>query len=174
MDRTEKQATIDDLNKVFSTAGAVVVTHYTGLTVAEMGELRKQMRANGARFRVAKNRLAQRALDGTPYAPLKAMFKGPTGVAVSPDAVSAAKAAIGYAKKNEKLVVLGGAMGAMVLDAEGVKRVAQLPSFDELRGKIVGLLKAPATKIAAIVQAPAAKLARVVKAHAEKSGPQAG
>ncbi|MSP52071.1 MAG: 50S ribosomal protein L10 [Alphaproteobacteria bacterium] len=173
MDRTQKQAAIDDLNKVFAAAGAVVVTHYTGLSVAELGELRKQMRANGARFRIAKNRLAQRALEGTPYSSLKPMFKGPTGIAFSRDQVGAAKAVVSFAKKNNKLVVLGGAMGPLKLDVAGVTRIAQLPTLDELRGKIVGLLKAPATKIANIVQAPASKLARVVKAYADKSGPQA-
>lgn len=174
MNRTEKQAAIDDLNKAFQAAGAIVVAHYSGLTVAEMGELRKQMRANGARFRVAKNTLAQRALEGTAYVGLKPMFKGPTGIAISDDPVGAAKAVVDYAKKNEKLVVIGGAMGKTALTADGVKQVATLPSLDQLRGKIIGLLQAPASKLAAVVQAPAGKLARVVKAYADKSGPQAG
>jgi large subunit ribosomal protein L10 len=138
------------------------------MTVAEMGELRARMRKEGASFRVAKNRLAKRALEGTPVAGIAGLFKGPTGIAFSKDPVAAAKVAVAYAKDNSKLVVLGGAMGANVLDVAGVKALASLPSLDELRGKIVGLLQAPATKIATVLQAPAAQLARVLSAYAKK------
>ena len=168
MDKTEKAEVVSDLNKVFADAGSVVVAHYSGMTVAEMGELRAQMRAAGASFRVAKNRLAVRALQGTAVEAISHLFKGPTGIAFSEDPIAASKTAIAYAKDNDKLVILGGSMGTTMLDANGVKAVAELPSLDELRGKIVGLLLAPATKLAGVIQAPAGQLARVIGAYANK------
>jgi len=146
----------------------VVVTQYSGLSVTEITDLRNQMRAAGANFKVTKNRLTRLALADTPYAGLADMFTGPTAIAFSEDVVAPAKVAVDYAKKNEKLVVVGGAMGENVLDVAGVKALASLPSLDELRGKIVGLLQAPATKVAGVVQAPASQLARVMGAYASK------
>ena len=168
MDKTQKAEVVEDLNGVFANAGSVVVAHYTGLTVAELSDLRSRMRAAGASFRVAKNRLAVRALKGTPIEGIADLFKGPTGIAVSSDPVAASKVAAAYAKDNEKLVILGGTVGTTKLDANGVKALATLPSLDELRGKIVGLLVAPATKIAGVVQAPAGQLARVIGAYSKK------
>ena len=168
MEKAKKAEVVEDLNGVFSNAGSVVVAHYTGMTVADMADLRSRMRANGASFRVAKNRLAVRALKGTPIEGIAHLFKGPTGIAVSDDPVAASKVAAAYAKDNDKLVILGGSVGATALDAAGVKALATLPSLDELRGKIVGLLVAPATKIARVVQAPAGQLARVIGAYSKK------
>jgi large subunit ribosomal protein L10 len=168
VDKTEKAEVVSDLNKVFADAGSVVVAHYSGMTVAEMGELRARMRAAGASFRVAKNRLAVRALQGTAVEAISHLFKGPTGIAISSDPIAASKVAVAYAKDNDKLVILGGSVGVTTLDANGVKALASLPSLDELRGKIVGLLVAPATKIAGIVQAPAGQLARVIGAYSKK------
>jgi large subunit ribosomal protein L10 len=168
VDKTQKAEVVEDLNGVFANAGSVVVAHYKGLTVAELSDLRSRMRAAGASFRVAKNRLAVRALKGTPIEGISDLFKGPTGIAVSNDPVAASKVAAAYAKDNEKLVILGGSVGTTTLDANGVKALATLPSLDQLRGKIVGLLVAPATKIAGIVQAPAGQLARVVGAYSKK------
>jgi large subunit ribosomal protein L10 len=168
VDKTQKAEVVEDLNGVFANAGSVVVAHYTGLTVAELSDLRTRMRAAGASFRVAKNRLAVRALKGTPIEGISDLFKGPTGIAVSNDPVAAAKVSAAYAKDNDKLVILGGSVGTTTLDANGVKALATLPSLDALRGKIVGLLVAPATKIAGIVQAPAGQLARVIGAYSKK------
>ena len=168
MHRTEKSQSIETLQGVFAGAGAVVVTHYLGLTVAETEDLRGRLRKEGAAFKVVKNRLAQKALEGASE-DAHALFKGPVAIAYGPDPVSAAKAATAFAKDNEKLVIIGGLMGEQVLDAKSVQALAKLPSLDELRGKIVGLLVAPATKIAGIVQAPAGQLARVVGAYAAKA-----
>ena len=168
MEKAKKAEVVEDLNQVFSNAGSVVVAHYSGMTVAQMADLRSRMRANGASFRVAKNRLAVRALKGTPIEGIAHLFKGPTGIAVSDDPVAASKVAAAYAKDNDKLVILGGSVGVTALDAAGVKQLATLPSLDELRGKLVGLLLAPATKIAGIVQAPAGQLARVIGAYSSK------
>jgi large subunit ribosomal protein L10 len=168
VEKAKKAEVVEDLNGVFAKAGSVVVAHYTGMTVADMADLRSRMRANGASFRVAKNRLAVRALKGTPIEGIAHLFKGPTGIAVSDDPVAASKVAAAYAKDNDKLVILGGSVGATALDAAGVKALATLPSLDELRGKIVGLLVAPATKIAGICQAPAGQLARVIGAYSSK------
>jgi large subunit ribosomal protein L10 len=168
VEKAKKAEVVEDLNGVFAKAGSVVVAHYIGMTVADMADLRSRMRANGASFRVAKNRLAVRALKGTPIEGIAHLFKGPTGIAVSDDPVAASKVAAAYAKDNEKLVILGGSVGVTALDAAGVKALATLPSLDALRGKIVGLLVAPATKIAGIVQAPAGQLARVIGAYSKK------
>ena len=168
MDKAQKAEVVEDLSGVFSKAGSVVVAHYSGMTVAEMSDLRARMRAQGASFRVAKNRLAMRALKGTAVEGIAHLFKGPTGIAYSSDPVAASKVAVAYAKDNGKLVILGGAVGATALDANGVKALAELPSLDALRGKLVGLILAPATKIAGVVAAPAAQLARVIGAYSKK------
>ena len=168
MEKAKKAEVVEDLNGVFSNAGSVVVAHYSGMTVAQMSDLRSRMNAAGASFRVAKNRLAVRALKGTPVEGIAHLFKGPTGIAISNDPIAASKVSVAYAKDNDKLVILGGAIGATSLDVNGVKALASLPSLDELRGKIVGLLVAPATKIAGIVQAPAGQLARVIGAYSQK------
>ena len=169
MNRTEKEEAVASLHKTFEDANLVVVAHYTGLTVAEMSELRGRMRKAGATFKVAKNRLTRRALDGTKFKSLDSLFTGPTGIAFSKDPVAAAKAAIDFAKTNEKLVVVGGALGDKTLDLAGVTALASLPSLEELRAKIVGMIQTPATRIAGILQAPGGQLARVLSAHA-KSG----
>ena len=168
MDKTQKAEVVEDLNGVFAKAGSVVVAHYKGLTVAELNDLRSRMRVGGASFRVAKNRLAMRALQGTAIEGITNLFKGPTGIAVSDDPVAASRVAVAYAKDNDKLVILGGTVGTTTLDANGVKALASLPSLNELRGKIVGLLVAPATKIAGVVAAPAGQLARVIGAYSKK------
>ena len=168
MEKAKKAEVVEDLNQVFAKAGSVVVAHYSGMTVAQMSDLRTRMRAAGASFRVSKNRLAVLALKGTPVEGIAHLFKGPTGIAVSDDPIAASKVAVAYAKDNNKLVILGGSVGVTHLDVNGVKALASLPSLDELRGKIVGLLVAPATKIAGIVQAPAGQLARVIGAYSKK------
>jgi large subunit ribosomal protein L10 len=168
VDRAEKKEAVSDLHDVFSKMSVVVVAQYSGLTVAQMQRLRKQMKLAGATVQVAKNRLAQIALKGTDVASIGPLLKGPTLIAYSSDPVAAAKAAVAFAKDHEKFVVLGGAMGTTALDLEGVKALATMPSLDELRAKIVGLIVAPATKIAQLVSAPAAKVARVISAYASK------
>jgi large subunit ribosomal protein L10 len=168
MDRAQKQESIEELKGVFADAGAVVVTHYMGLTVAEMTDLRARLRKEGASLQVVKNTLAIKALDGSVGEDGDALFKGPVAIAFGPDPVSAAKVATQYAKDNDKFSVVGALMGEVVLDQKGVSALATLPSLDQLRGKIIGLLQAPATKIAGILQAPAGQLARVVGAYAAK------
>ena len=167
MDRAGKSESIESLKGVFAGAGAVVVTHYTGLSVAEMTDLRHKLRAQGASLKVVKNRLAQKALNGAGEGAL-ALFKGPVAIAYGPDAVSAAKVSMEYAKTYEKFSIVGGMMGDQVLDAKSVDALAKLPSLDELRGKLLGLLNAPATRIAGVLQAPAGQLARVFNAYATK------
>lgn len=169
MNRMEKEEVVAGLNRTFSEAAAVIVTHYRGLNVMEMNDLRGKMREAGSEFRVTKNRLARLALDGTPYAPLAGMFDGPVAIAYSDDVIAPARICVNFAKQNDKLIVLGGAMGATVLDAGAVRDLANLPSLDELRGRIVGLLNAPAAKIAGVLQAPAGQLARVMDAYAKSS-----
>jgi large subunit ribosomal protein L10 len=159
---------VEALKGIFTETTVVVVTHYSGMTVAEMSALRRQMGAAGGSLRVTKNRIAKIALEGTQFAQLQDLFTGPTAIAYSADPVAAAKVTVQYAKGNAKLVILGGAMGATLLDKAGVKALADLPSLDELRAKIVGLVQAPATKIAGVLQAPAGQLARVIKAYASK------
>ena len=169
MDRAEKQEQVTALNGVFKNAQAVVVAHYSGLTVAQMSVLRRQMKQKGAGVKVAKNRLAKKALEGTEVAHIAPLLKGPTVIAYSGDPVTAPKIAVDFAKANERFVILGGAMGATSLNVDGVKALASLPSLDELRAKLLGLIQAPATKIAQVVNAPAAKLARVFGAYGAKS-----
>jgi len=168
VDRAEKKEAVASLHDVFSKTSVVVAAHYSGLTVAQMQRLRKQMRQAGANVQVAKNRLAQIALQGTDVASISPLLKGPTLIAYSSDPVAAAKAAVAFAKDHDKFVVLGGAMGKTALNVEGVRALATLPSLDELRAKLLGLIMAPATKLAQLSTAPAAKLARVVGAYAAK------
>ena len=168
MDRTQKEELVASFNDAFSEATLVVVTSQSGLTVAQSTELRQEMRQAGASFKVTKNRLTRLALKDTKFEPLSDMFTGPTAIAYSDDPVAAAKVAVNYAKENDKLIVLGGALDNETLDANGVKALATLPSLDELRGKIIGLLNAPATKIAGVLQAPGGQVARVISAHAEQ------
>lgn len=168
MDRTEKQELVAKLRKLFEDSEGIVVAHYSGMTVTQLEALRKRARESGAGFKVAKNRLVRLALEGTDFQGLQDLFKGPTAIAYSKDPVAPAKVVVEFAKTNDKLVVVGGGMGKQVLDVNNVKALASLPSLDELRGKLVGLLVAPATKIAGVVQAPAGQLARVVKAYADK------
>ena len=169
MNRTEKAESVASLKEVFKASKVVVVAHYSGLTVAQMQTLRKQMKLAGASVKVAKNRLAKIALEGTDVASIASLLKGPTVIAFSGDPVAAPKVAVDFAKANEQFVILGGSMGKTALDPNGVKALASLPSLDELRAKIVGLVQAPATKIAQVINAPAAKVARVVQAYASKS-----
>ncbi|GLK81924.1 50S ribosomal protein L10 [Methylopila turkensis] len=168
MDRAEKREAVATLNSVFSDSGAIVVAHYSGLTVAQMQTLRRQMREAGASVKVAKNRLAKIALEGTDVAHLGTLLTGPTILAYSDDPVTAPKVAVEFAKGHDKFVILGGAMGATSLNVDGVKALATLPSLDELRAKLVGLIQAPATKLAQLSTAPAAKLARVFGAYANR------
>ena len=168
MDRAEKKEAVAALHEVFSKAQVVVVAHYSGLTVAQLQKLRSQAREAGAVVQVAKNRLAKIALDGTSVAGVAPLLQGPTLIAYSDDPVAAPKVAVAFAKEHDKFVILGGAMGATVLNIDGVKSLATLPSLDELRAKLVGLIQAPATKIAQLSTAPAAKLARVFGAYANK------
>ena len=168
MDRAQKQDAIDTLKGVFDGAGAVVVTHYMGLTVAELTDLRGRLRKEGAQLQVVKNTLATKALGGSIGEQGDALFKGPVAIAFAPDPVSAAKVATQYAKDNDKFTVVGGLMGQQVLDKASVTALASLPSLDQLRGKIIGLIQAPATKIAGVLQAPGAQLARVMNAYATK------
>ena len=168
MDKAAKTELVGTLNGIFNTASVVVVAHYSGLTVAQMQDMRKQMAAEGATVKVTKNRLAKIALEGTQIASVGSLLKGPTLLAYSSDPVAAAKVAVNFAKTNDKLVILGGAMGATSLNVDGVKALATMPSLDELRAKLVGLIQAPATKIAQLSTAPAAKLARVFGAYAKR------
>ncbi|GAB5349007.1 50S ribosomal protein L10 [Alteriqipengyuania sp. 357] len=168
MDRSQKTDAVAQLNNVFNEAGVVVVTRNLGLTVAESTDLRAKMREAGATYQVAKNRLAKIALKDTDYAGIEEYLTGPTALAYSEDPVAAAKAVVEFAKTNDRIEVVGGSMGSQVLDEAGVRSLASMPSLDELRGKLVGLVNAPATKIAQVVNAPANKLARVFGAYAAK------
>ena len=168
MDRAQKAELVASLNQVFKDTGVVVVAHYAGLNVADMTALRARMREAGAGIRVAKNRLAKLALKGTEAETIADLFRGPTVIAYSSDPVAAPKAAADFAKSNANLVILGGAMGNTSLDPDGVKALAALPSLDELRGKLVGLISSPATRVAQVLAAPAGQVARVVGAYAEK------
>ena len=168
MNRSEKAEAIVELNRTFMDANLVVITRQSGLTVQEVTDLRRKIRAAGATYKVAKNRLTLRALEGTPFAALAPMFKGPTAVAYSQDPVAAAKVIAAFAKDNENLTIVGGSLAGNALDVAGVQALATLPSLDALRGKIIGLLQAPATKIAGVLAAPAGQLARVFAAYGAK------
>ena len=168
MDKAAKRELVGTLNEVFKDTSVVVVAHYAGLTVADMQKLRAQMKQAGATVKVAKNRIAKIALDGTDVASIAPLLKGPTLLAYSSDPVAAPKVAVDFAKINDKLVIIGGAMGTTALNADGIKALATMPSLDELRAKLVGLIQVPATKLAQLSTAPAAKLARVFGAYAKR------
>lgn len=170
MDRSDKEQLVASLKDAFNETNLVVVTHYSGLTVAEMGDLRDRMREVGAKFKVTKNRLTRLALEGTQFQDISNLFTGPTAMAYSQDPVAAAKAAVEFSKKNEKLVLVGGALGDKALSVEDIKALATLPSLDELRAKLVGMLNTPATRIAGVLQAPAGQVARVISAYGQKQG----
>jgi large subunit ribosomal protein L10 len=169
VDKAAKKDAVASLNGVFANTSVVVVAHYAGLTVAQFQKLRREMKANGATVKVAKNRLAKIALEGTDVASISKLLTGPTLIAYSNDPVAAPKVATAFAKENDKLVILGGAMGKTALNPDGVKALATMPSLDELRAKLIGLIQAPATKLAQLTNAPAGKLARVVQAYADKN-----
>ncbi|HEX2944109.1 MAG TPA: 50S ribosomal protein L10 [Rhodopila sp.] len=168
MDRTEKREFVTGLNQALGATSMVVVTRNAGLTVAEVTDLRRKMGAAGATYKVAKNRLTNLALEGTPFDGIKPMLKGPTALAWSTDPVAVAKTAVEFAKTNEKFVLVGGALGSQTLNADGIKALAELPSLDELRAKLVGMIATPATRIAGVLQAPGGQLARVFAALAKK------
>ena len=170
MDRVKKEALVAELRQTFDENELLVVTHQSGLTVAEASDLRRKMREAGARFKVTKNRLAKLALAGTKFEHLADNFTGPTAIAVSVDPVAAAKVAVEFANKNEKLQIVCGSLETEALDANAVKALATLPSLDELRGKLIGLIQAPATKIAGVLQAPGGQLARVFGAYGSSEG----
>ena len=168
MDRTEKREFVAGLVAALADVSMVVVTRNQGLTVAEATDLRRRMRDAGATFKIAKNRLANLALDGTRFDGLKPMLKGPTALAWSKDPVAVAKAAVEFAKTNDKLVLVGGALGTRTLDVPGIKALAELPSLQTLRAGLLGMLNAPATRLAGVLQAPAGQLARVFGAYAKR------
>lgn len=168
MDRTEKREFVATLATVFADTSFVLVGRNAGLTVAAVDDLRRKMKAAGATYKVAKNRLAMRALDGTRFHGIAPLLKGPTALAWSKDPVAVAKTAVEFAKGNDKFVILGGALGTQMLNADGVKALAELPSLDALRAQLLGLLQTPASRIASILQAPGGQVARVLKAYADK------
>jgi len=168
VDRAEKAQLVETLHEVFKNTETIVVTHYSGLSVAQMTDYRSRMKAAGGSVKVAKNRLAKIALKDTAVDGISDLFEGQTCIAYSDDPIAAAKTAVAFAKENDKLVILGGAMGGNVLDPNGVKALAELPSLDELRAKIIGLLNAPATKVVRTIKEPGAKLARVIQAKASQ------
>lgn len=168
MDRGRKLAQVDELRGTFANAGAVIVAHYSGLSVADMGALRHEMRDVGASFKVTKNSLARIALDGTPYTNIQDLFTGPTGIAFAADPVAAAKAVVAYANKNSKFKIVGGGLGAMAMDIEGVKALAKMPPIEELRGRLLGVIVAPATQLVRILPAPATNVVGVLNAGAAK------
>jgi len=169
VERSQKEKLVASLHTALADTACVVITHQTGLTVAEVTDLRRQMRAAGANFKVTKNRLARRALAGTKFERLSPMFTGPTAIAFSRDPVAAAKIAVEFANKNDKLRIVGGGLGEVSLNAEGVKSLATMPSLDALRAKLVGLLQTPAARIVGVLQAPGSQLARVLSAYAKKA-----
>ena len=168
MNRTEKKELIEDVHAKLKSASTLVVTQYRGLTVAEITDLRRRMRAAGAGFKVSKNRLVKLAAKNTAFESASDMLKGPTAVAFSSDPVAAAKGVVEFAKNNEKLVIVGGVFDGQKLDKKAIEALAKLPSLDELRAKIVGMLKTPATRIASVLQAPGGQVARVIAAKAKK------
>jgi large subunit ribosomal protein L10 len=167
VDRAQKQQLVESLQQDLADVACVVVTHQSGLSVAEVTQLRQQIRGAGASFRVTKNRLAKRALAGTAFEPLLSFFTGPTAIAFSRDPVAAAKVVVEYANRNDKLTIIGGGLAGQQIDAAGIKELARLPSLDELRGRLIGLIQAPATGLARVLQAPAGQVARVFAAYAE-------
>lgn len=169
MDRSQKAESVAQLNAVFNEVGVVVIARNLGMSVAQSTDLRSKVRDAGATYKVAKNRLAKLAIKDTAYEAIGDLFTGPTAIAASVDPVAAAKAVVDFAKTNDKIEIVGGAMGSQVLDADGIKALALMPSLDELRAKLVGLVQAPATKIAQLSTAPAAKLARVFGAYAKEA-----
>jgi large subunit ribosomal protein L10 len=169
VDRSSKEQLVGSLHEAIKASSVLVVTHQTGLNAGEVNSLRRQIRASGASFKVTKNRLARLALAGTKFEHLAPLFTGPTAIAYSSDPVAAAKVVVEFAGKNDKLKIIGGALGEMQLNVDGVKSLATMPSLDELRGKIIGVLQAPAAKIAAVLQAPGGQVARVLSAYANKS-----
>ncbi len=173
VDRIEKREFVAELSAVFADTSMVVVTRNAGMTVADVTDLRRKMRAAGASFKVAKNRLALLALDGTRFDGLKPLMKGPTAISWSADPVAVAKAAVDFAKTNDKFVLIGGSLGTQMLDVAGVKALAELPSLDALRAKLLGMLNTPATRIAGVLQAPAGQLARVFAAYADANKSEA-
>jgi large subunit ribosomal protein L10 len=174
VERTQKQQLVENLRQVLADTACVVVTHQSGLTVAEVTQLRRQVRGAGAGFRVTKNRLARRALTGSAFEPLSPLFTGPTAIAFSRDPVAAAKVVVEFANRNDKLTIVGGGLAGRQIDAAGIRELASLPSLDELRGKLVGLLQTPATRIAVVLKAPAGQIARVLTAFAEHQGEAVG
>jgi large subunit ribosomal protein L10 len=169
MSRAQKEAEVKELNERFANDEMVVVTHYSGLTVKEISDLRAKLRAEGASFKVTKNKLAKLAVKGTKFENMTDLFTGPTGIATSTDPVAAAKVAHNFAKTNKKLIIVGGALGDKILSADEVDQLAKLPSLDELRSKLVGLLVAGPTKLVGVLQAPARDLVGVTKAYSEKA-----
>ncbi len=170
MNRAEKQASIESVNATLNKANIALVVHNNGLTVAQMDELRRKMREAGAEFKVSKNRLAKIAAKDTKFEQISDLFKGPAAIATSVDPVSVAKGLVDFAKTNEKLVIIGGAYGEQKLDVKAIEALSKLPSLDQLRGKIIGLLQAPAQRIASILQVPGGQVARVIAAKARKEG----
>ncbi len=168
MERTEKRDFVASLATVFGETSFVLVGRNAGLTVAAVDELRRRMKANGATYKVAKNRLAMRALDGTRFDGIASLLKGPTALAWSKDPVAVAKTAVEFAKVNDKFVILGGALGTQFLDVNGIKALAELPSLETLRSRLLGMIQTPGTRIASVLQAPGAQLARVFKAYADR------
>ena len=168
MERAQKREVVTALHDVFADTGVIVIAHYAGLTVAQMTQLRSEMKSAGGQVKVAKNRLAKLALEGTDAKGIADLMRGPTCIAYSADPVAAPKIAVKFAKGNDKFVILGGAMGTTVLDAQGVSALASLPSLDELRSTLIGLIQAPACKIARTINEPGAQLARVVAAFGRK------
>jgi len=173
MDRSQKSEVVSELNRTFTETSVVIVTRNLGLTVKQSTDLRNKMRDAGATYKVSKNKLARIALEGTSYGSISDLLTGPTALSTSTDPVAPAKVIVDFAKTNDKLEIVGGAMGDTVLDVEGVKALATLPSLDELRGKIVGLIQAPATKIARVIQTPSGNIARVLAAYAAKDEAEA-
>jgi len=170
LDRTEKREFVAELAAVFAETSFVVVAQNKGMTVAEVTELRRRMRAAGASYKVAKNRLATLALEGTRFDGIKPLLKGPTALAWSRDPVAVAKTAVEFARTNDKFVVLGGALGTQMLNADGIKALSELPSLETLRAGLLGMIQTPATRIAGVLAAPGGQIARVLAAFADKNG----
>jgi large subunit ribosomal protein L10 len=170
VERAQKRQLVETLQQDLAGTACVVVTHQTGLNVAEATQLRRQVRGAGARYRVTKNRLAKRALVGTEFANLTPLFTGPTAIAFSADPVAAAKVVVEFSSRNPKLTIVGGALAGQLMDEAGVRELASLSSLDEMRAKLIGVLLAPATGLARLLQEPAARLARALAAYAEAEG----